>query len=285
MQIDSCKNPSKYGENHSAHARELHFLSLSVTQQYVMVISPRMTVTLALVSVTGKKILVFTVSTALVLSVLLPLYIIPSLGGNGGLIHEDEHELGTAEAPSFPFEANRVYNVREIGGASILGSDPVIIHDNVVSGRTGCEFCTRIEYVPGIMGRTELSFASDKSYDLTGAKKVTFFVKGAEGDEVITVKAAGKKIVDQNTGKVSEIKYRTHSKPFKLEENWKRLEIDLGQGSLKDITNAFGVEINRANNNSDKPVVLYIKGILFEKSAAIKPLTAEALPPDVGNGN
>jgi hypothetical protein len=242
-----------------------------------MVISPRMTFTSVLVSASSKKILVATVSAVLVLSVILPLYVIPSLSGS---IHEDSHELGSAEAVKFPFEAERVFSLREIGGASVIGSDPISIHENVVSGKIGCEFCSRIEYTPGIMGRTELSFASDKSYDLTGAKKVSFFVMGAEGDEVITVKAAGKKVIDQNTGKVSDIKYKTHSKPVKLEKNWKKLELDLGNGSLKDITNAFGIEINKDDNNGNKPVVLYIKEIIFEKSSASNPLPAEAVPLD-----
>jgi len=252
-----------------------------------MVISPRMTVTIVLDSVTGKKMLVLTVSTALVLSVLLPLYFLPFLtGSGGGLSHEDEeHQLGTAEAVKFPFEVERVYNLKEIGGASPIASDPVVIHENVVSGRIGCEFCTRIEYVPGMMGRTELSFASDEGYDLTGAKKVTFFVMGAEGDEVITIKAAGKKIVDQNTGKISEVKYKTHTKPVKLEKTWEKLEVNLGQGNMKDITNAFGIEIKRTDNNSDKPIVLFIKGIVFEKSASSNPLPAEDLPLDEGIGN
>lgn len=244
-----------------------------------------MNVTLVLVSVTGKKVLVLTVSTALVLSVLLPLYIVPMLTGNaGGLAHEDdEHQLGTAEAVRFPFHAERVYALKEIGGASPIASDPVTVHDNVVSGRIACEFCTRIEYIPGMLGRTELSLASDTSYDLTGAKKVTFFAMGAEGEEVITIKAAGKKIIDQDTGKVTEVKYKTYTKPVKLEKTWKKLEVNLGQGNMKDITNAFGIEIKRSdNNNSDEPIVLYIKEIVFEKSAASNPLPAEDLPLEEG---
>lgn len=253
-----------------------------------MVIFPQMRVTLVLVSITGKNVLVLTVSAALVLSVLLPVYIVPYLTGisGGGLAHEsDEHQLGSADAVKFPFEAERVYALKEIGGASPLASDPVIVNDNVVSGMIGCEFCTRIEYNPGIMGRTELSFASDKSYDLTGAKKVTFFAMGAEGDEVITIKAAGKKVIDKNTTKITEIKYNTHTKPLKLEKNWKKLEVNLGQGSLKDITNAFGIEIKRTDNNSDEPIVLYIKGIVFEKSTASKPLPVENLPLDESIAN
>jgi hypothetical protein len=250
-----------------------------------MVISPRMNVTVVLVSVTGKKVLVLTVSSALVLSVLLPLYVVPMLSGNaGGLVHQvDEHQLGSAEAVKFPFQAERVYVLKEIGGASPIASDPVIVHDNVVSGRIACEFCTRIEYIPAMLGRTELSLASDTSYDLTGAKKVTFFAMGAEGDEVITIKAAGKKILDQETGKVTEVKYKTHTKPVMLENTWKKLEVNLGQGNMKDITNAFAIEIKQAdNNNSDEPIVLYIKEIVFEKSAASNPVPAEDLPLDEG---
>lgn len=244
-----------------------------------------MNVRLVLVSVTGKKVLVLTVSTALVLSVLLPLYIVPMLFGNGGgLAHEgDVHQVGSAEAVKFPFHAERVYALKEIGGASPVASDPVIVHDNVVSGRIACEFCTRIEYVPGMLGRTELSLASDTSYDLTGAKKVTFFAMGAEGDEVITIKAAGKKIIDQDTGKVTEVKYKTHTKPVTLEKTWKKLEVNLGQGNMKDITNAFGIEIKRSdNNNTDEPIVLYIKEIVFEKSDSSNPVPAEDLPLDEG---
>jgi len=52
--------------------------------------------------------------------------------------------------------------------------------------------CKYIEYKPGPKGKGGLAFNTDTPLDLSGAKKVRFFLMSENGGEKVEVKLAGK---------------------------------------------------------------------------------------------
>lgn len=183
-----------------------------------------------------------------------------------------------AEAVKYPLEISDLYKLVRTEGDTDYGEAYLQYHEDVINSERSCEFCTLVEYTPGPAGQSEISFASAQSYDLSGAKKVTFFMMGAQGDESVIVKVAGKKKPDKEFAVITE--------PIKLESKWKKFEIDLaGNADLKDITDAFAVVVNASDNKND-PVSFYVKHMNYEATIAKNPvpIDASALQQQGANG-
>ncbi|HSB57576.1 MAG TPA: hypothetical protein VLD38_07200 [Nitrosopumilaceae archaeon] len=202
--------------------------------------------------------------------------------GNKEEIHPTGHGLiRESDAVHFPLEITQFYKDFDIEKDDGSKATNLKIYQNVIDTERNCEFCIAFVYTPDEVSKTEVSFSSHvKGYDLSGAKKVTFFVMGDKGDEVVTLKAAGKKKITNGIEEKSK-DFAASTKPIKLEKQWKKLEIDLSTGDLNDVTYPFALQFKEGKK--DVPVVVYVKWIMYQSDAATNPLPVEtALPNDNG---
>src|SRR5919108_5166246 len=90
--------------------------------------------------------------------------------------------IQAASAQKPPFEVDHHLKIKEKVG------DPVRIEENINDAEQHCEMeCKYIEYKPGPRGKAGLAFTSDTPLDLSGAKKVYFFLMGENGGEKVEV--------------------------------------------------------------------------------------------------
>lgn len=188
-----------------------------------------------------------------------------------GLISQSE-----AEAVKYPLEVADLYKLVRTEGDTDYGEAYLQYHEDIINSERSCEFCTLIEYTPGPKGQSEISFLSTKGYDLSGAKKATIFIMGAEGDETVIVKVGGK-------GQTQK-EFAVTTQPINLGKQWKKFEIDLtGKTNLKDITDAFKIVVKASDNNGD-PVSFYIKHLTFEATSATNPVPIDESALQGANG-
>jgi len=205
---------------------------------------------------------------------------LPSLINNNES-HQTEHGLiRESEAVHFPLEITQFYKEFESEGDTDSGAEHLKIYENVIDTQRHCEFCIAFVYTPGPVGETEVAFSSMvKGFDLSGAKKVSFYVMGDEGDEVVTLKVAGKKklptVIEQKSKE-----FAVSTKPIKLEKQWQKLEIDLQNEDLTDVTYPFGIQFKDVKKG--EPVVMFVKWIMYESTEPTNPLPVETTLNDNG---
>jgi hypothetical protein len=197
-------------------------------------------------------------------------------------VHQTGHSLlRESEAVHFPLEITQVYKEFETEGDTDSGAEHLKIYENVIDTERHCEFCIAFVYTPGQLGKAEVAFSSTvKGYDLSDAKKVSFYIMGDKGDEVVTLKAGGKKTFPNVIDKKSK-DFAVTTKPIKLEKQWQKLEIDLKNKDLKDVTYPFGIEFT--DNKNGQPVVMFVKWIKYESTESTNPLPNETM--DNGGGS
>lgn len=145
------------------------------------------------------------------------------------------------------------------------------VHDNIVDTRRHCEFCTSIDYQPGLStGELDLTWAAEKEFNISAAKKVTFYVMGEDGGEKIKFKAAGKKLDKLLDGKPDDVAFDIVTQPVTLDDEWKKFEIDLTKANLAGVSNPFGIAVDKEDNQG--PVRVFVKAIVLEDEPAAAPL-------------
>ena len=175
--------------------------------------------------------------------------------------------VAQAEAARLPLHVIERFSEKQMEGDGETGSN-VKVEEDFVDPENHCEFCTRVEYTPGSSGVAGFAYSSNAAIDLTGAKKIRFWVMGEEGGEKVKFKVAGKKKSpgEKDNGDSlgifnSEVFART-SKEVTLRDDWTNYEVDLERTDLRDITHPFGLELTKGSD--DKRQVLYIKGVIFD---------------------
>lgn len=162
------------------------------------------------------------------------------------------------------------------------------VDEDFVDPENHCEFCTRVEYKPGQEGKAGFSYEDPKGQDLSGAKKVSFWVMGEEGDENIRFKVAGKSLdkmqdklgkelekLEKKIGGIFEDEgFGLTTKEVTLEKDWKKYEVDVSGVDLKDITHPFAFELS--GNGAAKEVV-FIKGVVYDDEPAKDALATEVV--------
>lgn len=199
-----------------------------------------------------------------------------------------DHAAHAANAGKFPTFIDQVYKEKIIDNQALYGIQSIIVHDDWVNSEISCEFCTRIEYHPGQTGVPQFAYASQNTLDYTAAKKISFYVKGENGGEMVKFKAAGKVPTSSSTASQQKvepnqnIRYDVATKPVSLDKNWKRLEIDLSKTNLSGVVQPFAIEPNWNVNataggspNNITPVVIYLKAVRYEDTQATNPLAEE----------
>ncbi|HLK59370.1 MAG TPA: hypothetical protein VKU00_22610, partial [Chthonomonadaceae bacterium] len=126
------------------------------------------------------------------------------------------------------------------------------------SGKT----CLRIDYQEkegwgGIVWQSPPNDWGDKpgGWDLTGAKRLTFWARGGTGDEVLTCSfgllGRDKKFFDTATGKLENVK---------LSKTWQQYSLDLAGKDLTRIKTGFACILA----SKGAPITLYLDDIRFE---------------------
>jgi PKD repeat protein len=201
------------------------------------------------------------------------------------------HEVPEAKAAVLPLDVIDHLKAKKLAGDAEAGSNFLKVDEEFVDPENHCEFCTRVEYVPGPQGLAGFAYESASGLDLTGAKKVRFWVMGEDGDEKIKFKVAGKSLdnlqerADRLASKLTKGIFKSERFAMTTEEvslgkDWKKFEVDVTGLNLQGITHPFGFEL--AKGNGDEKQVVYIKGVVFDTEPAEESLAAvpeEAVEP------
>jgi hypothetical protein len=186
--------------------------------------------------------------------------------------------IGTAEAAVLPMDVKETFLLVERSGSAQDNLSRIKIDTEFIDPDEHCEFCYRIEIEPGAAGRLGAMLKANKLYNLESAQRLHLFAKGESGGEELQFNAAGKYVDDRANGKVTKLmKYAFTSDNMRLKNDWQRYEMDLSNADLSDISHGFGFDVSAASlNSSDKPIVIYLKGITFDDLPAQKPIRAAA---------
>ena len=188
-----------------------------------------------------------------------------------------------ASAQSIPYRVDHHLKIKEKVG------DPVRVEENINDGEQHCEMsCKYIELRPGARGRAALAFIADTPADLSGAKRVHFFLMGENGGETVKVKIAGKNPQSergnaappsdrgnaanttrgpaQNGDDLLKEKFGASSNVITLPNDWQRFEMPLDGVDLKNIVAPFGIEVLKGKGSA--PQVVYLKYIVYDNQPA-----------------
>src|SRR5918997_6075752 len=177
-----------------------------------------------------------------------------------------------AGAQALPIDVRDRFNEKTFAG----DANNIKVNEDFVDPENHCEFCTFVEYTPGPRGVAGFAYENDAGVDLTGAKKVRFWMMGEEGNEKIKFKIAGKRSPDNTqdrppnsspnrpTNSIFESeRFALTTEEVTLASDWRRYEVDLSGVSLDDITHPFGFELSKGNGAQKQ--VIYIKGLVFDE--------------------
>src|SRR5919197_4883054 len=96
-----------------------------------------------------------------------------------------------------------------------------------------CEMsCTYVRFQPSSTGQTGVAYVSSSAVDLSGAKRVHFFLMGEKGGEMVRVLIAGKvPPAGQKPASPFKEKFAISSGVITLPNDWKRYEVSLTNGT------------------------------------------------------
>src|SRR5919106_179434 len=181
----------------------------------------------------------------------------------------------TASAQSLPHQVDHHVPIRERTG------DPVRVETQMTDADRNCEMsCIFVEFTPGRNGKAGLAYVGDSPMDLSGARRVHFFLMGDKGGEMVKVYVAGKSPSSgQNaSGQLPSGQNASGLRPdslFKekfaktgaitLTNDWERYEISLAGVDLTGITAPFAIELLKGRSSALQGV--YFKFIVYENLA------------------
>ena len=186
--------------------------------------------------------------------------------------------ISEVEATSAHAQIDQQYSLSVRAGDAVSPKKFLIVHNSYIDVQRHCEHCIRIEYVPGPEGVAGMAFQNEQGLDFGLFKKVTFYIMGLDGGEVIKFRAAGKTV---DSSKVSSneifknVKFDKTTKDVTLTKDWKKMEIDLSNSDLKGITHPFGFQLSNDKNKAN--TVFYLKGVTYELDDAKNALPLETI--------
>ena len=104
----------------------------------------------------------------------------------------------------------------------------------------------------------------DVCFDLTGAKRLTFYAKGSQGDEVIEFYTAGLGYGEGYTKKYPDSSQKISLGFVKLKNNWQKYTINLAGSDLSRIGCGFGWVTTFERNPDKDEIRFYMDEIRFE---------------------
>jgi hypothetical protein len=186
-----------------------------------------------------------------------------------------EQAIPQSEAVGLPVDLPLLFTETGRNYNTVDGSYAVV-YENIVDSRLGCEFCTVVELRDGPSSDIpEVSWAADRSFNIRGAQKVTFYAMGDRGGEEVRFMAAGKEVETTLNGRLARVlDFDVRTKPVTLTNEWEKFEVDLAGADLTSVTGAFGIEPMEGQT-----VRIFLKGIAIEADLAEEPLEREDAGP------
>jgi hypothetical protein len=177
-----------------------------------------------------------------------------------------DYQVQEAGAQALPLEVRDRFSEKKLVG----DANNIKVNEDFIDPENHCEFCTLIEYRPGLRGMAGYAYENDTGLDLTGANKVRFWIMGEQGNERVKFKIAGKSydsIEDRRPNRPTNSIFESERFALTTEEltlanDWRKYEIDLTGVSLDNITHPFGFELSKGNGAQKQ--VIYIKGLVFD---------------------
>jgi len=208
----------------------------------------------------------------------------------GSIFPEHDDHVQEAQAQALPLVVRDRFTAMQMAGDGEAGSRFLKVDEEFIDPENHCEFCTRVEYVPGPQGEAGFSYEDVTGLDLSGSKKARFWVMGEEGGEKIKFKLAGKsldKIQDRLgrlTDRLTDSIFKTErfaltTEEVSLDNQWKKYEVDLSGVDLKGVTHPFAFELSE---NGAQKQVIYLKGVVYDDEPAVNALATveeEAIDP------
>jgi len=143
----------------------------------------------------------------------------------------------------------------------------VILYNNVIDAANNCEFCNKVEYIPGPERRAAIWYIL-YNVDLTQYQRIVFFARGENGGEVVSFVAAGN---DSPTNDVPPYRnFAVTTKNVTLGSEWKRYEISLYINSSEQIKYPFGFIITAREPGLKE--IFYLKGVRLDPNPAQNPI-------------
>jgi hypothetical protein len=163
-----------------------------------------------------------------------------------------------AAAQTLPFTVDHHVKIKE------RVADTVRVEESMNDADRNCEMsCTYVRYQPGSKGEAGLAYIADIPLDLTGAKKVHFFLMGDKGGEMVKVKIAGKNLSSgQKADSPFKEKFAKSTGVITLSNDWKRYEISLAGVDLKGIVAPFAIDLLKGKPSATQAI--YFKFIVYE---------------------
>lgn len=197
---------------------------------------------------------------------------------------KQNRQVQQAEAQALPLVIRDRFTEIQLAGDAAAGSRFLIVDEDFVDPENHCEFCTRVEYIPGPRGVAGFAYEDLTGLDLSNARKAQFWAMGEEGDERIKFKLAGKSLdriqdrIQDRLGQRSDRlasegiftteRFALTTQEVTLDDTWQKYEVDLTGADLRDITHPFAFELSE----DDDRQVIYIKGVVYDDEPAEDPL-------------
>jgi len=207
----------------------------------------------------------------------------------GSIYPKHDDHVQEAQAQALPLAVRDRFTAKQMAGDGEAGSRFLKVDEEFVDPENHCEFCTRVEYVPGPQGEAGFSYEDPTGLDLSGSKKARFWVMGEEGGEKIKFKLAGKSLdkmqdrLGRLTDKLKNSIFKTErfaltTEEVSLDNQWKKYEVDLSGVDLKGVTHPFAFELAE---NGAQTQVIYLKGVVYDDEPAVDALATveEAINP------
>jgi hypothetical protein len=164
------------------------------------------------------------------------------------------------------------FKSRDLAGDAENDDGSFIIIDTYVD-TASCEFCTRVQYIPGDKGIAGFSYMDDKGFDLTNAKRVTFYAMGISGDAEVKFMVGGQTDKGSGNGIFKDQKFAKSTKYIKLDNDWQFIEIDISHENFENITHPFAFEVKPDKNSGQ--IVFYVKSVFIDTKTATNPIITE----------
>jgi hypothetical protein len=112
-------------------------------------------------------------------------------------------------------------------------------------------------------------------HDLTGASRLTFWVRGEQGGEVVEFLVGG--LGESSDPFPDTMQPARSSGPIVLFDTWQQVEISLASADLSRVIGGFTWVANRCYNG--EPITFYIDDVVFDFDPASEPLPSPTRPP------
>ncbi len=101
-------------------------------------------------------------------------------------------------------------------------------------------------------------------YDLTGARRLTFWIRGEQGGEVVEFFVGG--LGEQYDPYRDTIQPKRSTGDIVLSDTWQQVEISLDGAKLNRVIGGFGWAASRCHNS--EPIIFYIDDVAFDFNSA-----------------